>query len=163
VHALYVLLKMNTTLEKLGRVSWMVYLILALPVVVFCVWIDALLIRELFIPDPGPLELPPQTLAVKAVTIVSTTLIPIFWILGLVSGHHFNGRWRAVIPFLGNLLLVTCLAFIIYSVMRAEHNGWDWEFLYLAGLAMVLGFGLVCVIGVAMKNPAEQAVSGNRR
>ena len=139
----------------------MIYLIFALPVVVFCVWIDVLLILDLFIPDPGPLELPPQTLALKIVTVISTALIPICCILGLAFGHRFNGRWRAIFPFVGNLLLVACLAFIIYSVMRAEHNGWDWEFFYLAGLAMVLVFGLVCVIVVAMKNSAEQAASSN--
>ena len=140
---------MNTSWEKLGRILWVSYLILALPVVFFCLWIDVLHIREWFRSDAGPIELPPQGTALKTVSAISTTLIPIMWISLITFGHRFNGRWRAIIPFLGNLVPLSCLTVITYSVMRFEHNGWDWEFLYLAGLVVVLTFGVVCVVVVA--------------
>ncbi len=88
--------------------------------------------------------------------LIGFALMPFVWIGGVLVGHRFNGGWLATLPFVANLVVMSCIAKVLYSFMRAEHNDWDAEFLYVAGLIAILGFGLSSAIGAAWRSKPPQ-------
>jgi hypothetical protein len=142
--------KSMNAFEKLARFFWVSYLILALPLLALCVWGDVLIVREWLNADSGYAHKP------STMILAGFALMPFVWIGGVLVGHRFNGGWLATLPFAANLVVMSCIAHVLYSFMRAEHNDWDAEFLYVAGLIAILCCGLSSAIATAWRSKPPQ-------
>ncbi|HEY8960724.1 MAG TPA: hypothetical protein VIM57_00875 [Luteolibacter sp.] len=131
--------------EKIGRFAWLGFIVLAVPSALFCVGTLAMVIRLMFIEDVGPIETPPRTTLEIITPWVFLAAHPTVLLLSIFTAHRFNGTYRAMLPFLLNLLPVVGLFYFVRMPGDCESiaNEPTWPAWYLACVAFPLVVGLV--------------------
>ena len=131
--------------EKIGRATWITYLITATPISLFCTDLCIISVRFLCIEDFGPIEEPPLPTSVKGIVWISTISLPVVWVLGFTIAHRFNQTASRAVPFLANILPITGLLW--FSLTLAREGG---EFVWLVGytgfLLALLGIGMIATL-----------------
>jgi|GEM_PF-4106810 len=136
-----------TTSEKTARISWLVYLVLAAPLVVLCAIAFVLLTYGLFDPRP-PEEFRLSTIR-TLLLLISSFLVSAFWILGIFQAHRFNSPWLALVPFVAQLIPLTIFAAAVGAF--SGMTSWDPWYIYCLLSSLPLVVGIASVIISALK------------
>ena len=139
--------------EKIGRATWITYLITAIPIALFCAALSLISLRLLFVEDFGPIEKPPLPKFETAILLFSLIALPIVWALGVTIAHRFNQKIRRTIPFLANILPMSGLLW--FSVILARDEGWEfvWMVAYTGILLALLGIGMIAALLSTLQRP----------
>lgn len=146
------------TLEKSGRTIWVGYLFLSLPLLIFCLLLDILIVYGWFHPDPGPFEEQLPSLGITVLSRICLVLFPVFWVAGAWMGHRFNDRWKTTIPFTAHLVVTGGFAIFFAPLghtTRDETTPW---FLYFVFLAVIMAAGLACAIVSARSSGFDKSI-----